>query len=283
MFELPKTGLVDADALAVRLAEPQLVIFDCRYSLHDPQKAATDYQSGHIPGAYKLDMEADLASEVNAHGGRHPIPSPDTFSKRLRECGVNQDSYCVAYDEDGSGAARLWWLLRYFGHERVGILNGGIVDWNARSLPLSVDIPPQRNGNFVARPGSMPTIGVGDLSQVQKYFLMDSRNAVRYRGEQEPIDVKAGHIPGARSFNYQEVFEKPARYLPAESLKRHFAAVRRDQEVVVYCGSGVTACVNLFALSQIGIQGLLYPGSWSDWITYHNNPIAIGEERPQEG
>lgn len=283
MLQIPERGLIEIDWLKAHLNDPEVVLFDCRYNLQDPAMASNAYRMGHIPGAYRLDMETDLAGPVKVHGGRHPLPSAETFSARLRECGVTQESYCVAYDEDGSGAARLWWLLHYFGHDRVGVVNGGIGSWTAAGLPLSTEIPPKRRGTFTAKPHSMPTVSAAELKEPHRWFLMDSRNAARFRGDQEPIDTKAGHIPGARPFNYQEVFEAPARYLPTDTLEQHFATVPRDSSVAVYCGSGVTACVNLFALSQIGIKGFLYPGSWSDWISYPDNPIATGDNTHEEG
>lgn len=282
MLQIPETGLIEVEWLKAHLNDPEVVVFDCRYNLQDPQKAANAYRAGHIPGAYRLDMETDLASPVKVHGGRHPLPNPDIFSARLRECGVTEDSYCVAYDDDGSGAARLWWLLRYFGHARVGVLNGGIASWTAKNLPLSTDIPPTREGSFMAQPGVLPTVSAEELREPHRWFLIDSRSPARYRGEQEPIDAKAGHIPGARLFNFQEVFEAPAKYLPTDTLQQYFSKVPQDASVAVYCGSGVTACVNLFALSQIGIQGVLYPGSWSDWVSYQDNPIATGDDTDKE-
>ncbi len=283
MRQILERGLIEVEWLKSHLNDPEVIVFDCRYNLQDPNKAVNAYRAGHIPGSYRLDMETDLAGPVTVHGGRHPLPNPELFSARLRECGVTEDSYCVAYDDDGSGAARLWWLLQYFGHHRVGILNGGIASWTADNLPLSADIPPTRQGTFIAHPHSMPTVSAEELKGPHDWFLMDSRSAARFRGEQEPIDAKAGHIPGARPFNYQEVFEAPAKYLPMATLQQHFANVPRDSSVAVYCGSGVTACVNLFALSQIGIKGFLYPGSWSDWISYPDNPIAIGDDTREEG
>lgn len=276
MLKIPDRGLVQVDWLKTHLTDQSVVIFDCRYNLQEPSKALQAYREGHIPGAYRLDMERDLAGPVGAHGGRHPLPTPESFSARLRECGVTETTYCVAYDEDGSGAARLWWLLRYFGHERVGILNGGIAAWQANGLTLSTEVPPEGSGTFVAHPHSLPTVSAHDLANPHQWFLMDSRNAARYRGEKEPIDRKSGHIPGARPFDYQEVFQSPARYHDSAFLARHFADVPGDQKIVTYCGSGVTACVNLFALYQIGIDATLYPGSWSDWISYPNHPIATG-------
>ncbi len=283
MLKIPDSNLIDSDWLNVHLTDPEIVIFDCRYNLQDPSQASQAYHAGHIPGAYRLDMETDLAGPVGIHGGRHPLPKSEVFSARLRECGVTDQSLCVAYDEDGSGAARLWWLLRYFGHDRVALLNGGITEWKIKALPVSKETPNPRAGTFVARPHSLPTVSMHDLAGPHRFYLMDSRNAVRYRGEKEPLDIKAGHIPGARPFDYQKVFQAPARYHPADFLTEHFADVPRDGKVVVYCGSGVTACVNLFALSQVGIEGTLYPGSWSDWISYQGNPVATGERENEEG
>lgn len=269
--------LIEPNWLLDHLSDADIVIFDCRYNLRNPSQARVDYNSGHIPGALYLDMESDLAGPVTHHGGRHPIPSATAFAETMTRYGVTESTYCVGYDVDGVGAARLWWLLRYFGHRKALVLNGGYHSWLKNDYPISHDAPQPKPGIFQAHPGHMPTIHFASINS-RHHYVMDSRAEERYRGDIEPIDKVAGHIPGAAHYDYQKVFDAPGHYRSKEDLINHFAKIPAQRPPVLYCGSGVSACVNVFALQLIGVTAILYPGSWSDWISYPENAIMAGSE-----
>lgn len=260
----------------------KVIIFDCRFSLTDPGKGLSTYQQGHIPGAVHLDMEKDLSGPVGLHGGRHPLPDPETFTNRMRASGVTGDSLVIAYDDNRlAGAARLWWLLRYYGHSQVRILDGGIKAWLAAGLPLSTTIPKNVPGDFLAIENTAMTVTYRDIKQSGRDnapVLIDAREAPRYRGEEEPIDPVAGHIPGAINVPWQQFVDVDGKMLPIEHQRLVWQELALPSSPVVYCGSGVTACVDLLSLAVIGVESAkLYPGSWSDWCSY---PDAVIETSP---
>jgi thiosulfate/3-mercaptopyruvate sulfurtransferase len=226
---------------------------DCRYDLRDHARGAAAYAAGHIPGASFMDMETDLSGDEG--GGRHPLPFPERFARSAAAAGIGQDVFVVAYDDGGGGAARLWWLLRHFGHEGVAVLEGGIGAWRG---PLSRSEEEIEPAVFQPRPRSGDTIDADELHERlgdSSLAIIDARVPERYRGEVEPIDRVAGRIPGARNLPYTGVPPVPDDLLAAP-------------EIVVYCGSGITACVDLLALYLAGRpDARLYPGSWSDWST----------------
>ncbi|MEH2267734.1 MAG: sulfurtransferase [Nostoc sp.] len=256
------------------IEDPQVVIVDCRFSLSDPQLGQQQYQTSHIEGAYYLDLNQDLSSPVGKHGGRHPLPDANDIANKLAAIGVNyQKSLVVAYDDSRFAfAARLWWLLRYLGHEQVVVLDGGFTGWQKAGYPVTDVVPPSKMGKFVAQ---VQTEKVVDITAVKsrkerhEVVLVDSRESDRYRGEREPIDKIAGHIPGAVNYPWQEVTDSSGYLIPQGEQRRRWENLETAEEILVYCGSGVTACVNLLSLELAGInKGKLYPGSWSDWISY---------------
>lgn len=262
--------------------EGKTKVFDCRFSLTDYAERRRAYQEGHIPGASHLDMETDLSGTKGLQGGRHPLPDPQAFTNRMRASGVTGDSLVVAYDENRlAGAARLWWLLRYFGHSQVRILDGGIKAWLAAGLPVSTTVPNAGPGNFLAVENPAMTATYPDIRQSVRdnaSELIDAREPPRYRGEVEPIDPVAGHIPGAINVPWQQFVDADGKMLPIECQRRIWQNVTLPSSPVVYCGSGVTACVNLLSLAMIGVESAkLYPGSWSDWCSY---PDSIIETSP---
>lgn len=269
---------VDSAWLHNRIGSEDLVIVDCRYDLMEPEKARRRYLEGHIPGAFRLDMEEDLADPVTEHGGRHPFPKLDKFAARLMEIGISNDTTVVGYDDDLSGAARLWFLLRYFGHQRSMILDGGITSWIEAGFHLTTSLPVvKRHGSLHLNAGHEPVIGAKEIvEKLHDIRIVDSRSRPRYLGEFEPIDRKAGHIPGSRNIDYLSVQERPGKLKPATDLRKIYSAVGKHP--VVYCGSGVTSCVNYVAMKSIGLDPVLYAGSWSDWISYDSNPVAAGDE-----
>ena len=266
--------VVSAQWLCEHIDDPQVVIVDCRFSLADPELGRQQYQSSHILGAYYKYINQDLSSPVQQHGGRHPLPNPTQLANKLAAIGVNfQETLVVAYDDSRLAfAARLWWLLRYLGHERVAILDGGYTNWLASGYPVTNELPAPKSGNFV--PQCQPN-RVVDIETVKArkdlpgVVLVDSREGDRYRGEREPIDPIAGHIAGAVNYPWQEVTNERGYLKPNQEQIARWASVTRAEEVIVYCGSGVTACANLLSLEMaLGKSGKLYAGSWSDWCEY---------------
>lgn len=285
--------IVSPEWLHAHLEDPDVVIVDCRFSLADPTLGQRQYQEGHIPGAFYLDLNRDLSGPVGVHGGRHPLPDSGQLTQTLSTLGVQSQTQVVAYDDSRLAfAARLWWLLRALGHERVAVLDGGLAAYRA-GYTLTSEVPPRslgtalrQLGHFVPQPSFQDCL---DLAAVQArrdqpgVVLVDAREASRYRGETEPIDPVAGHIPGALNYPWQEVTHPEGSLRSPQEQRRRWAAIESAEDIIVYCGSGVTACVNLLSLELAGIHGgQLYAGSWSDWCSYADLPIAVGPEETQE-
>ena len=250
-------------------------MIDCRFSLPEPDLGQQQYDTGHIPGAYYLDLNRHLSSPVQAHGGRHPLPHWPKFVENLNLLGIqsNPQTPVVIYDASRFAfAARLWWMLRYLGHKNVALLDGGINAWVAAGLSLSCETPRPQIGRFVPQPH---TDWIVDIDYVRQYkdnlgtMVIDSRSGDRFRGEREPIDPVAGSIPGAVNYFWQDVSTEAGLLNSPEILSNYWRTVDEANEVIVYCGSGVTACVNLFSQVVAGKpMGKLYPGGWSDWCSY---------------
>lgn len=265
--------IVSALWLKEHLDDPQVAIADCRFSLTDSELGRQQYQASHIEGAYYLDLNRDLSSPVVQHGGRHPLPNPAKLANKLSAMGVNSQTLVVAYDDSRFAfAARLWWLLRYLGHDRVAVLDGGFQGWLSSGYPVTPAIPNRAHSKLVP---NVQLNKVVDMAVVKArkdlpgVVLVDSRESARYRGETEPIDRIAGHIPSAINYPWQEVSDAQG-YLHSETWqRRRWENLNCAEEILVYCGSGVTACVNLLSLEMAGIDsGKLYSGSWSDWCSY---------------
>jgi thiosulfate/3-mercaptopyruvate sulfurtransferase len=254
--------------------------------------AAEDYAAGHVPGAVFVDLGTALAAPPlpaaagaghaagAGPGGRHPLPEAAAFEAAMRRAGVRQGHPVVVYDAaDATSAARAWWLLRYFGHDAVRVLDGGFRAWTEAGLPVATDVPSPEPGDFVARPGGMPLLdAAGAATLATNGVLLDARAAERYRGEVEPIDPVAGHVPGAVSAPTSGNVDASGRLLPAEALRERFAALGADgsRPVGAYCGSGVTAAQVVLALAVAGVPAALYAGSWSDWVSDPSRPVATG-------
>ncbi|QLL13115.1 sulfurtransferase [Pseudomonas chlororaphis] len=284
---MPIAQLISPQQLAARLEQPGLVILDCRFALEDPDYGQRSYASGHLAGAHFADLERDLSGRVvKGVTGRHPLPEPATLNARLQAWGIDADSDIVLYDDGpGAYAARAWWLLAWLGkRDGVFILDGGLKAWHAAGLPLSLDPPTNVLGHFTGQPDKTLLLSA---EQLQKRLgqptltLLDARAQSRFRGEVEPIDPVAGHIPGAQCAAFTDNLDSDGRFLPTDQLKKRFAAKlgeRSPTELVAYCGSGVTACHNLFALCLAGYPlGKLYAGSWSEWITDPQRAVATGD------
>ncbi|MHB8416928.1 MAG: sulfurtransferase [Myxococcales bacterium] len=271
-----RTPLVSAEWLRAHLDDPGLRVVDVRWRLGQPGAGRRLYQAGHLPGAVYLDVDGDLAGPPGSGPGRHPLPSPERFAQAMEREGVGDETRLVAYDDqNGAIAARLWFLLRYFGHETGAVLDGGLAAWTG---PLTADHPRPPPRRFTARP--RPEL-VADRAAVAGggALLLDARAPERYRGELEPIDPRAGHVPGARSAPFAGNIGPEGRFLPPEALRRRFAELGAapGREVIAYCGSGVTACCNLLALELAGVPAKLYEGSWSDWSSDPAAPVATGD------
>jgi thiosulfate/3-mercaptopyruvate sulfurtransferase len=273
--------LIDVDRLGELLDHDRApVLLDVRWSLAGgPERA--DFLAGHIPGAQFVNMDADLASPAGG-GGRHPLPSPVRFTAAMRRLGVRNDTGVVVYDAGNStSAARAWWLLRRLGHSDVRVLDGGYAAWRRSGRPVETVVREVAAGDFVTGgPGAEVVEADGVLAAAAAGVLLDARDGERYRGEVEPVDPVAGHIPGAVSAPTRENVTVDGLFLDAGALRERFAAlgVRAGQPVTVYCGSGITAAHEVLALEVAGYQAALYPGSWSHWITDPERPVATGPQ-----
>ena len=255
-------------------------VFDCRHDLAKPDLGEEQYGEGHIPGALFAHLDRDLSGRKTGTNGRHPLPEPQDFEKWLETTGLTPKDQVVCYDAGpGSMAARLWWMLRWIGHDKAAVLDGGFAKWTKEGRPVTADVPLFTPLNYPIKLRKDSSVNLSTLeNDLRKFFLLDARAPARYRGEQEPIDPVAGHIPGASNrFNAENIAPEGTFKAP-EALKNEFLKVlsgRSPAEVVHYCGSGVAACHNLLAMEAAGLTGgKLYAGSWSEWSADPKRPIA---------
>lgn len=275
------TLLVHADELAAELrGDTPPTVLDVRWWLGGPSGAAA-YAEGHLPGAVFVDLDTELAAPAGA-GSRHPLPTVDEFTKVMRRAGVWQRHPVVVYDAgDSMAASRAWWCLGYFGHPDVRVLDGGYAAWQAAGLPVITDAPAVDPGDFVAQPGGLDVLDADAAAEVAHTgTLLDVRTPERYRGESEPVDPVAGHIPGAVNAPGASNTDAEGRFLQPAVLRERFVefGAGPEERVGVYCGSGVTAAQTVLALQLADLPAALYPGSWSDWIAEGSRPIATGDE-----
>jgi thiosulfate/3-mercaptopyruvate sulfurtransferase len=286
--------LIDADSLEELLGNPRLAVIDCRFDLLNPDAGRNAYLEAHLPGARYADLNRDLSAPVGTHTGRHPLPAPHIFAAHMAELGIGKHTQVVAYDDaNGSFAARLWWMLRWLGHDAVAVLDGGLKAWTAAGGEL-------QSGEVVSRtalhghveplilpthPSANAVLTTADVEQALRNpkanaLLVDARAKERYAGHVEPLDSAAGHIPGALNHPFTANLDADGRFLPAAELKERWQkllAGRHPEQVIAMCGSGVTACHNLLSLEIAGLTGAkLYAGSWSEWIRDPQRPIAQG-------
>lgn len=276
-------NIVSMRWLLARMYEPDVVIADCRFLLGQPDAGREAYEAGHIPGAIYLDLEKDLSAPVTEHGGRHPLPDPAALASRLAKAGIGSNSRIIAYDDQGGmNASRLWWLLRYMGHEQVYVMDEGFSAWQNAKFPVTTDVPVQIPSSFDVKLQPQMLASVEDVQHASSNgsaVLIDSRDARRYAGLEEPIDAKAGHIPGAVNYFWKDVLGADGRWSGVEALEERFVRLGKDDAIIVYCGSGVSACPNVIALEEAGFSNVkLYSGSWSDWISYEENAVATVEK-----
>ncbi len=278
--------LISAAELAGHIHDPKWVVVDCRHDLQNLTAGREGYAIGHLPGAVFADMETRLSGEKRgADGvfrGRHPLPEKDALVETLRAWGVNDDSQVVAYDAHGGMyAARLWWLLRWLGHEAVAVLDGGMAAWQSLGQPLTQDEPSRPRGGFTARAPFVPTVTAAEVLEnieTGRKAVIDARAADRFRGENETIDPVGGHIPGAKNRFFKDNLQPDGRFKSASQLREDFEDIVGDpRQAIMQCGSGVTACHNLLALEVAGMPGAaLYPGSWSEWCADPSRPVETG-------
>lgn len=276
--------IVDTAALSEHLSDPGWVVFDCRFALLEPDQGREQYAQSHIPGARYADLDLDLSRPKQVDSGRHPLPDVDVFVQWLRDNGVNQDSQVVVYDASGGMfAVRLWWMLRWFGHQQVAVLDGGWSTWVAQGRPTIDAVPHPGPGNFAGRPDQSMWVSTQDVENVvddpqARSRIVDARAEPRYQGLSEPIDPIAGRIPGALNYPCTRNLDEDGLFLSAAALKKNFEPLIEDRdpsEIINMCGSGVTACRNILAMEIAGWPGTrLYVGSWSEWITDPERPVA---------
>ncbi len=266
--------LISAAELQPRLQE--VTILDVRYRLGGPS-GLEEYAAAHVPGAVYVDLDTDLADAPGRGRGRHPLPAPEVFAAAMRRCGVRADRPVVVYDDWAAHAAgRCWWLLRHHGHADVQVLDGGLAAWRAAGGSVDTGVVEVTAGDFEVSPGDLGAVGAADVPDVE--VLIDARAPERYRGEIEPIDPVAGHVPGARNVPTSRNLTEDGRFRDPASLRALYAEVGAvpGADVAVYCGSGVTATHDLLALEVAGVRGRLYAGSWSEWVSDPTRPVETG-------
>jgi thiosulfate/3-mercaptopyruvate sulfurtransferase len=281
--------LIGVDSLRKLLGEPRSAVIDCRFDLMNPDAGREAYLQGHIPGARYAHLNHDLSAPIAAHTGRHPLPAPERFAAWAEANGIGDDTQVVAYDDaNGSFAARLWWMLRWLGHDTAAVLDGGFKAWTSSGGPVESGAAPLRKAHaetlrFTPRIDADAVVTAAELEralQGPKVLLVDARAAERFAGAVEPIDSVAGHIPGAVNHPFTANLAADNRFLPAAELRACWQgrlAGKEPRDLVAMCGSGVTACHNLLSLEVAGLTGgKLYGGSWSEWIRDPRRPIARG-------
>ncbi len=278
------TTLITAQTLREHFGRADWAIVDCRFDLLRPAWGQEAYLQGHVPGAIYASLEKDISAPSTGTNGRHPLPPDLILAAAFSRWGIDRKTQVVAYDDNGGGyAARAWWCLRYLGHDRVALLDGGLPAWVEAGMPLRSGEEQRAPAKF--RPAPRPGLRI-DASEIaasartSRLRLIDARAPERYRGDEEPIDPVAGHIPAAVNHPWQSNLDAQGRFRPAAELRLEYLALLRGQppeSAAVYCGSGVTACHDLLAMSYAGLDGArLYPGSWSEWCSNAARPVARG-------
>lgn len=275
---------VNKEWLYEQLHNPQVRIVDCRFELSEPDKGENLYKERHIPGSVYFHLDKQLSGSVEKHGGRHPLPDMKQFQAAIEKAGIDNTTTVIAYDDsDGQFAARFWWLLMYAGHERVYILDGGFKSWTGAGYSTTKEVPEYQPALFEVTMQDDMLASYEEVKEIvdqkkQSAVLIDARDERRYLGEVEPIDKVAGHIPGAINKFWAEGLEQGS-FKNQEAQRKRFAELNPANPVIVYCGSGVTAAPNYIALKMAGFENVkLYAGSYSDWVSYEQNPVAKGKE-----
>lgn len=275
---------VSMEWLAQHVQDENIVVADCRFDLADSEQGFTLYVQDHIPEAVYFDLEADLSAPVCEHGGRHPLPDMNLFISKLGQAGIDATKTVIIYDDQGgSMAARLWWMLKYVGHDNVSILEEGYTKWKQQGHPVTPEQIEPDNVEFVAqiRPEMLASVeDVRGVLHAEDTVLIDARAEERYTGANEPLDRIGGHIPGAEHECWQNGLDQSGKWKSKEEQEERLQtySAQSEKDMIIYCGSGVTACANALAFDEIGLKPKLYVGSWSDWITYPENETVQGKE-----
>jgi thiosulfate/3-mercaptopyruvate sulfurtransferase len=282
--------LVSTDQLADRLGDPTWAIIDCRYDLTNESWGEAQYRAAHIPGASYASLGHDLAGPTDGRNGRHPLPGHEAMALTFGRFGVSAGVQVVAYDQDnGMYASRLWWMLRYMGHDGVAVLDGGFAKWVREGRPTRAGVETRAPATFTGKPrpamrltANQVWARLGDPTMT----LVDARGPARYEGKEEPLDRVAGHIPGARNHFYQWNLAPDGTFLPPDTMREKFTALLGStppEHITLYCGSGVTACHNMLAMERAGLTGMkLFPGSWSEWSSDPDKPVETGPFQTQK-
>ncbi|MDF3036209.1 MAG: sulfurtransferase [Paucimonas sp.] len=280
---MPYTTLISADDLARHVSDSGWILIDCRHDLMNVDAGKAAYDAGHLPGAFFAHLDMDLSDKSPGPNGefrgRHPLPAREAFIETLRRWGINNDSQVIAYDAHGGMfAARLWWMLRWVGHEAVAVLDGGVQAWEATGRELTRSAPASRQVNITLRPSLVATVGADELVAnlaTKQLTVVDARAPDRFRGENETLDPVGGHIPGAKNRFFKDNLQANGLFKQAGQLAAEFKAlIESPEKAVMQCGSGVTACHNLLALEVAKLNGAaLYPGSWSEWCSDSSRPV----------
>ncbi len=277
--------IVSTEVLAQHLNDPNWIVFDCRFTLTNQETGSKAYQTSHIPGARYAHLDKDLSGPVTEKSGRHPLPDVQQLCEKLSRWGVDSSKQVVVYDDSfGAMAVKMWWLLRWLGHENVALLDGGLPKWRKEKRPMSAELPQIIQEKFVVRLHKEMQANAAEVDNARQErcrLVIDARPEQRYTGEREPLDKVAGHIPGSVNWVFDENLDFDGTYLPAEELREAYLKLLNGvkPELVIHsCGSGVTACHNMLAMEIAGMNGgKLYAGSWSEWITDPSRPVATGE------
>lgn len=278
--------LIDPSTLATKLQDPNWIVIDCRFDLANPERGEEQYREGHIPGARYAHLDRHLSGQKTGTNGRHPLPDTDVLIKTFSDLGISPGTQVVAYDADsGMYASRLWWMLRWMGHDAVAVLDGGLARWQREGHATRGGVESSTPGNFKGSPRPGWRLSVDDVAREignPPRLLVDSRSPERYRGIGETLDPVGGHIPGAANYFFQQNLTAEKQFKSPDDLNTQWAATIKGhdpKDVVVYCGSGVTACHNLLALEHAGIHGVrIFPGSWSEWSADPTRPRATEPE-----
>jgi len=282
------TLLISPHLLAAHLDDPNWIVFDCRFLLSQPDEKEADYFKAHIPGAIYAHLDRDLSAQIiPGKTGRHPLPTPEETARRFGRMGIGPGLQVVAYDDQGGSlaAVRLWWMLRWLGHEAAAVLDGGWKAWLNEDRPVRTGRETRPLQTFIARPGEEMYVTSDEIEKLRKspdHRVIDVRAAERYRGEVEPIDPIAGHIPGALNAPYSNNLNDEGKFRTPQELREYYTKLLGDtpaERVIFYCGSGVTSIHSLLAMHIAGMgEARLYAGSWSEWIASRQRPVAVGVE-----
>ena len=273
--------VVSTEQLAQQVNDPAWIVIDCRFTLTNTEAGRAAYARGHIPGALYAHLDQDLAGPKNGSNGRHPLPDAQAFAQKLGAWGIDAKTQVVVYDDSfGAIAVRLWWMLRWMGHDAVALLDGGLPKWQREQRPLTADLPQVTPKVFTAQVRHDMVVDTDAVLRATSALIVDARAEMRFIGEIEPLDPVAGHVPGAKNLPFDDNLAMDGTLLPAAELRERYTELldgKSPEQVIHMCGSGVTTCHNLLAMEIAGLKGgKLYAGSWSEWVADPSRPVAKG-------